>query len=189
MIREPEAVQRKTRFLLCRYVLIFLTGLTALSQNAEGSEALIYAAVGAALFSNVYMGTLNAFAFFDARTQAPILVSDTAMISAVLLISGAGQEFFLFFFFALLMAAYIENFTALAAAAVGLALVSLLFGGSGEGWWSPALVRTPFFLATALFYGYVVLPERTGQMQPLHGPRTAPRLSAARAHQLAGRAL
>jgi hypothetical protein len=31
-------------------------------------------------------------------------------------------------------------------------------------------MRIPFLLATALFYGYVVLPERTGQMTPIGRP-------------------
>ena len=53
---------------------------------------------------------------------------------------------------------------------VGAAVIgvtSLLFADTEAGWLSPLLMRIPFLLATALFYGYVVLPERTGQMTPL----------------------
>ena len=42
-------------------------------------------------------------------------------------------------------------------------------------------MRIPFLLATALFYGYVVLPERTGQMTPLTRGAQAPSRPAAAA--------
>jgi hypothetical protein len=89
------------------------------------------------------------------------------MVSAVLLLARASQEFFLFFFFMLIMAAKIENLVALLVGAMLIGITSLLFAGVDAGWLSPLLMRIPFLLATALFYGYVVLPERTGQMVPL----------------------
>jgi hypothetical protein len=94
-------------------------------------------------------------------------VTDTAMVSAVLMVSRANQEFFLFFFFVLIMAAKIENLTLLGVGAVVIGLASLLFADLKDGVMSPILMRVPFMLATALFYGYVVLPERTGQMTPM----------------------
>jgi hypothetical protein len=139
----------------------------------EGSPMPITALIALAIFSNLYLGTVSPFSFFDATMQAPVLISDTAMVSAVLIVSRANQEFFLFFFFVLIMAAKIENLTVLAIAAVGIGFASLLFADFEAGFISPILMRVPFMLATALFYGYIVLPERTGQMSPLsnHGPR------------------
>lgn len=168
MIREAEAQSRKQRFLLCRYALILVTGLVGYLESAkQGSPVPITVLMGLAVFSNLYLGTISPFSFFDATMQAPILIIDTAMISAVLMISRANQEFFLFFFFVLIMAAKIENLTVLGIAAVGIGLASLLFADLKEGWLSPILMRVPFMLATSLFYGYVVLPERTGEMTPL----------------------
>jgi hypothetical protein len=171
MIREADAIVRKQRFLLCRYLLILVTGTVGFLETAEGSPMPVAVLVGLAVFSNLFLGTVPPFSFFDATMQAPILVTDTALISAVLLVSRASQEFFLFFFFIMIMAAKIENLVALAAGAALIGLTSLLFTDLEAGWLSPLLMRIPFLLACALFYGYVVLPERTGQMTPLRGGR------------------
>jgi hypothetical protein len=168
MIREAEAQVRKQRFLLCRYALIFVTGVVGyMQQSQDNSPMPITVLIGLAVLSNLYLGTVSSFSFFDATMQAPILVTDTAMVSAVLMVSRANQEFFLFFFFVLIMAAKIENLTLLGIGAVTIGLASLLFTDLKDGVMSPILMRVPFMLATALFYGYVVLPERTGQMTPM----------------------
>jgi hypothetical protein len=167
MIREAEAIVRKQRFLLCRYGLILVTGAVGFLETAQGSPAPIAALVGLAIVSNLFLGSVPPFNFFDAGMQAPILVTDTAMVSAVLLVSRASQEFFLFFFFVLIMAAKIENLVALVFGAGAIGVLSLLFTDLQNGWMSPLLMRIPFLFAAALFYGYVVLPERTGQMTPL----------------------
>lgn len=166
MIREAEALQRKQRFLLCRYVLILVTGTLGMVQST-GSSSPILLLVALALLSNLYLSTVSPFSFFDATMQAPILVTDTAMVSAVLLVSRASQEFFLFFFFALIMAAKIENLIVLGVSAALIGVISLFAGDVNAGLMSPILMRVPFLLATALFYGYVVLPERSGQMKPI----------------------
>lgn len=167
MIREAEAIARKQRFLLCRYALIFVTGAVGLLETAGQSPVPIAVLVALAIFSNLFLGTIPPFSFFDATMQAPILVTDTAMVSSVLLLARASQEFFLFFFFILIMAAKIENLVALVVGAALIGVTSLLFTDTSAGLLSPLLMRIPFLLATALFYGYVVLPERTGQMTPL----------------------
>jgi len=105
MIREAEAIIRKQRFLLCRYALIFVTGAVGFLETTHSSPVPIAVLVALAMLSNLLLGTVPPFNFFDAGMQAPILVTDTAMVSAVLLVSRANQEFFLFFFFVLIMAA------------------------------------------------------------------------------------
>ena len=167
MIREAEAIVRKQRFLLCRYALIFVTGAVGFLETQDNSPVPIAIMVAVAIASNMFLGTVPPFNFFDATMQAPILITDTAMVSAVLLVSRASQEFYLFFFFILIMAAKIDNLTLLAAAAAVIGVLSLLFTDTSGGLLSPLLMRIPFMLAAALFYGYVVLPERTGQMTPL----------------------
>jgi hypothetical protein len=167
MVREAEALARKQRFLLCRYALILVTGVIGYLQLSEhGSPVPITALIAIGVASNLFLGTISPFNFFDANMQAPVLVADTAMVSSVLLVARASQEFFLFFFFVLIMAAKIENLFLLGAAAVFIAVASLFFTDLEAGWLSPMLMRVPFMLAAALFYGYVVLPERTGQMTP-----------------------
>lgn len=167
MVREAEALARKQRFLLCRYALILVTGVIGYLQlSTHGSPLPITALIAIGVFSNLYLGTVSPFNFFDANMQAPVLVADTAMVSSVLLVARASQEFFLFFFFVLIMAAKIENLLLLGAGAVAIAVTSVFFADLEAGWVSPVLMRVPFLLAASLFYGYVVLPERTGQMTP-----------------------
>src|SRR5262249_25521163 len=127
MIREADAIQRKQRFLLCRYALILVTGAVGLVETAQSSPVPVAILVGLAILSNLYLGTVPPFNFFDATMQAPILVIDTAMVSAVLLLARASQEFFLFFFFMLIMAAKIENLVALVVGAGLIGVTSLLF--------------------------------------------------------------
>lgn len=170
MIREAEAIVRKQRFLMCRYALIFVTGAVGFLETAGSSPVPVAVLVALAMFSNLFLGTVPPFSFFDATMQAPILVTDTALVSSVLLLSRASQEFFLFFFFVLIMAAKIENLVALIIGAGLIGITSLLFADTDAGLLSPLLMRIPFLLATALFYGYVVLPERTGQMSPMNRP-------------------
>jgi hypothetical protein len=167
MIREREAKERKQRFILCRYALVFVTGAVGFIHTADSSPAPIAVVLALAIASNLYLGTVSPFSFFDAGMQAPILVMDTAMVSTILLLARASQEFFLFFFFVLIMAAKVENLVLLGAGASLIGIASFLMDDPTAGSLSPLLMRVPFMLATAMFYGYIVLPERTGQMMPM----------------------
>lgn len=166
--REAEAIARKQRFLLIRYVLILATGALAFLELGKDLSPLPVAVlILAALASNVVLGSAPPFSFFDARMQAPVLVGDTAMISVALLLTRASQETFLFFFFVLIMAAKLENLVLLGVGAGLIGVASFLLAGLGEGMLSPSLMRIPFLFAVGIFFGYVVLPERTGEMIPL----------------------
>jgi hypothetical protein len=187
--RESEAASRKQTFLLIRYLLIFATGALALiEQGNEGSPLPVVMLMVVALTSNVVLGSSPPMSFFDAWTQAPVLVADTAMISVALLLTRANQEFFFFFFFVLIMAAKVENLTLLGIGAGLIGFASFLLAEpSAAGWASPALMRIPFLFATGVFYGYVVLPERTGEMIPLtrrpaHVVSRAPAMASFEAH-------
>src|SRR5262249_40469 len=127
MIREADAIVRKQRFLLCRYALILVTAAAGFLETQGSSPAPIAILVSVAIASNLFLGTVPPFSFFDATMQAPILITDTAMVSAVLLVSRASQEFYLFFFFVLIMAAKIENLVALVVGAGLIGVTSLLF--------------------------------------------------------------
>lgn len=166
--READAIARKQRFLLIRYGLILATGaLSFLELGKDASPVPLAVLILVAVASNLVMATVPAFRFFDARTQAPVLVGDTVMISFALLFTRASQESFLFFFFVLIMAAKVENFVLLGAGAALIGVASFLVTDMGPSLVSPSLMRIPFLLATGIFFGYVVLPERTGQMVPL----------------------
>lgn len=171
MIRESDALGRKNTFLLCRYSLILATGALAFIEIAKDSSPLpIAVLVVTALASNIVLGQAPPFSFFDAWTQAPVLVSDTAMISIALLLTRATQESFFFFFFVLIMAAKVENLATLGICAALVGLASFLMADPSGGWASPSLMRVPFLFAAAVFFGYVVLPERTGEMNGFSSP-------------------
>jgi hypothetical protein len=171
VVREAEAVRRKQTFLLGRYALILATGALAFVEIAHDASPLPVAIlVMVAVASNLVLGQAAPFSFFDAWLQAPVLVSDTAMISTCLLLTRANQEFFLFFFFALLMAAKLENIAMLGIGAALIGFASFLVADPALGWASPSLMRVPFLFATGVFFGYVVLPERTGAMSGFNRP-------------------
>ena len=175
MIREPEAKNRKQTFLICRYVQILATGSLAFVEIAKDTSAISVAVlVLIALISNVLLSQASPFSFFDAWMQAPVLVSDTAMISFALLLSRASQESFFFFFFVLIMAAKVENLMLVAVGAALIGFASFLMGAPDDTWTSPALMRIPFMFAAGVFFAYVVLPERTGQMHGFGGTRLGP---------------
>ncbi|HVN83873.1 MAG TPA: hypothetical protein VMW17_03415 [Candidatus Binatia bacterium] len=173
MIRnEGEAIKRKQTFLLLRYLLILATGAVAYIEiSADSSPLPVTFVIGIALISNLVLGQAPSFSFFDAWLQAPVLVADTALICACLLLSRASQEFFLFFFFVLIMAAKLENIAVLGIGAACIGLASFLITEDVAGWAAPTLMRVPFLFSTGVFFGYVVLPERTGQMVGFNGPR------------------
>lgn len=173
--RESEAIARKQTFLLIRYVMILATGALAFFETAAAASPVpVIALIVTALASNVVLGQASPFSFFDALMQAPILVSDTAMISIALLLSRASQEFFFFFFFVLIMAAKLENLVTLGIGAALIGVASFMMADPSAGWAAPVLMRIPFLFAAGVFFGYVVLPERTGQMSPMNKGATGP---------------
>ena len=166
--RESDAILRKQRFLLIRYVLILATGALAFLELGKDASPLPLAVlILVALVSNMVLSSAPPFSFFDARTQAPVLVGDTVMISFALLFTRASQESFLFFFFVLIMAAKVESFLLLGVGGALIGVASFFIADAGPSMVSPSLMRIPFSFATAIFFGYVVLPERTGEMVPL----------------------
>jgi hypothetical protein len=170
VVKEQEAANRKQTFLVCRYVLIVATcALAFLELPKDASWVPLGILVCVALTSNVVLSQAPPFSFFDAWAQAPVLVADTAMISLALLFGNASQESFLFFFFVLIMAAKIENLGLLGIGAGFIGITSFLIDDPQAGLASPTLMRAPFLFATGIFFGYVVLPERTGQMTGFNG--------------------
>jgi len=163
VVTEFDAVQRKRYFILLRLGLVLITGLLGYLATEGDLQAPLLVLLALALLSNLYLLTLSPFTFFDVTMQSTVLIADTALISGLLLLARAGQEFFLFFFFALLMVAYIENAVLLVAAAAFIGLLSLFLPDVKGGVFSPAFLRIPFLLATTIFYAYIVLPDRPQQ--------------------------
>jgi len=129
VIKESEAMGRKQTFLVIRYILILSTGLLAFIESTAGASLIpLGVLVATALGSNVVLGQASPFSFFDASFQAPVLISDTAMISLSLLLTRANQESFLFFFFVL---SWPQSSRTLVTLAICAGLIGL-----ASFWWS-----------------------------------------------------
>jgi signal transduction histidine kinase len=147
--------ERRRMFLLVRYVLII--AVSSLVIVNAGSALALYQVVliVAALGSNVLLSRVGAARFFQWWVQGPVLLGDTAWIALVLLSAGFGQQFFLFYFIQLFLTAISESLELLAIGAALIGIASIALGSEG-GLSAAALIRVPFFFATAVFYGYVV---------------------------------
>lgn len=160
ILRGPEAAVRKTRFLLYRYVVIFSCGLLGYAESAESYEMGVIIMVMLGLVSNLYMHMLDPFSFFDNGTQSLILVTDTVLSFMILLVSGIDRTVAVCFFAVLMMASFINKLPVLTAVAAVLGVATMLHAGVVGGGLSPAVIlRVPFLVSTAVYYGFVVLPE------------------------------
>ena len=175
---ESVVESRKQVFIAIRYILILATAaLVMVEGHGLASLLLIILLTLAALASNVVLSKLPSKRFFDPSLQSILLVGDTAMLSVMILFMRAGGEFFLLFFVVLAMAAKIDNLAMLALGGAAVGLTSMILPGGGD--FLPALMRVPFFFATSLFFGYVVVPERAGDVRSGRRRELRPRKAAA----------
>jgi len=146
---------RKRFFLLVRSTMIIAVAGVMIVRSPRGVGATDTLVLAVALFSNLVLRRVSPAALFAWRTQSVVLLVDTAWVSLTLLRAGMGQDFFLFYFIVLFLAALSENLAVLAAGAVILGLACVALGGEAH-LAARSLVRLPFFLATATFYGYMI---------------------------------
>ncbi len=157
-----EKVSKSQAFLLLRYTLIIAVAYLLLVEHdfAAPPKAVVLLIV-AALLSNVVMARLPARITDSTAFYAGIILGDTLWITAALLVSGLfGPEFFYLYFFVLLLAGIGENLTLIAIGAVVVSLAYIFVvsatAGAGSLWSSRLLIRIPFLLTAAAFYGYLV---------------------------------
>ncbi|MFQ5803214.1 MAG: PAS domain S-box protein [Candidatus Methylomirabilales bacterium] len=155
-------VSRSQAFVFLRYTLIIAMAYLVLVEHGFSStpSGLIILIV-AAFASNVLVAQLPTRITESTAFYAGIILGDTLWITAALLYSGLfGAEFFYLYFFVLLLAGIGENLALIAvgATAVCMAYVFVLSASSGSMsfWSSRLLIRIPFLLTAAVFYGYLV---------------------------------
>jgi len=115
----------------------------------------------AALASNVLVARLPVRITESTAFYAGVILGDTLWITATLIYSGlSGADFFYLYFFVLLLAGIGESvgLIAVGATVVCIAYVFVLSatGGSASLWSSRLLIRIPFLITAAAFYGYIV---------------------------------
>ncbi len=153
---------RTRAFVLLRYTLIATTAFLLLVEHnfTHIPQGFILLIIGT-LASNVVVAHLPARIIDSTAFYAGIILGDTIWITAALLYSGLFRaEFFYLYFFLLLLAAIGENLWLLGIGAVAVCIqyfFALSATGSSASLWDlRLLIRIPFLLTAAVFYGYLV---------------------------------
>ena len=180
-----RGMSRKRGFLLLRFGLIIATSYLLLAEYGLGSVPFaVGALVLAVVASNVALHWVPEYRFRSAAFTGAVIVVDTIGVTAALLYTGkAGAEFFFVYFFVLFLAAIGESLPLIALGAVVVAvgyLVAMSNGDLASVLHSAQLVRVPFLLMAASFYGYLVNRLRAESRRRALTERTAGRLEAAR---------
>ncbi len=164
-----NSLPRSRAFLLLRYTLVIATAyLLIVEQNFGLPPPGTLLLIAAALLSNVVASALPGRIVDSTYFTAGIVIGDTLWITAALISSGQfNAEFFYLYFFVILLAAIGENLALIAVGALVTcaAYVYLLSasGGTWTFWTSPSVIRVPFLLTAAAFYGLLV--DRTRREQ------------------------
>jgi signal transduction histidine kinase len=166
---ETDRASRVRTFLLLRFTLIVATGYLLLGQGREiGLHGGVLVLLAAALGSNLLLVWRRPRHLASTPWTGAVLVVDTLWVTAALVVSGRFEgEFLYLYFFVLFLAALAESLHLIALGAVLVScsyLYALVAEGGFEPLTSPAyLVRIPFLVAVATFYGYFV--ERVRHQQ------------------------
>ncbi|MEE9568759.1 MAG: PAS domain S-box protein, partial [Candidatus Binatia bacterium] len=142
----------------------------------------------AALASNVLVARLPVRITESTAFYAGVILGDTLWITATLIYSGlSGADFFYLYFFVLLLAGIGESvgLIAVGATVVCIAYVFVLSatGGSASLWSSRLLIRIPFLITAAAFYGYIVDRVRRERQHAREEAETVAHLEEAK-HEL-----
>lgn len=157
-----ERLSRIQALVLLRYTLIIAMAYLVLVEHGFSSTPRgLLLLIVAALASNVLVARLPVRITESIAFYAGVILGDTLWITAALIYSGLfGAEFFYLYFFVILLAGIGESLELIlvGATAVCMAYVFVLSatGGSASLWSSRLLIRIPFLLTAAAFYGYIV---------------------------------
>ncbi len=153
---------RLRAFILLRLTLIVAASYLVLAQYefvtvSPGQAGVIFLG----LASNVLFWLLPRPVLTSPRFLASLVVADTLWVAILLVVSGRfDPEFFYLFFFVVLLAAIGENLVVILlgtiVVSVAYFLVVYVTMGRAEALASSTLIRIPFLLAAAGFYGYLV---------------------------------
>ncbi len=157
-----EKLSRIQALVLLRYTLIIAMAYLVLVEHGFSSTPRgLLLLIVAALASNVLVARLPVRITESTAFYGGVILGDTLWITAALIYSGLfGAEFFYLYFFVILLAGIGESLELIlvGATAVCMAYVFVLSatGGSASLWSSRLLIRIPFLLTAAAFYGYIV---------------------------------
>lgn len=153
---------RLRAFFLLRLTLIIATSYLALAQSDFSSApAPLALLIAAGLLSNLLGPVLPRQLLESPKFMAAVILFDTIWITVALIASGRLRaDFFYLYFFILFLAAMGENLTliVLGTLAVSAAYFFIVYatGGLATLLTTGTLIRIPFLLSVATFYGYLV---------------------------------
>jgi len=164
---KVEDERQRMSFRLRAFVLLRLTLIVAASYVVVaqyGFRTVPWPAgvlVLAGLLSNVVLWKTPRPVLSSPRFLAGLVVADTLWIAALLVLTGRfDQEFFYLFFFVVLLAAIGENLAVIllgtVVACVAYCLVVYTTMGREALLTASTLIRIPFLISVAGFYGYLV---------------------------------
>lgn len=171
----PQAVEVETLRERRRLLLLVRTGLTlALGYLLIFSSASLAPSLGLIAFALCYLGSNVVIALLPIRILARaefdfgLILTDTAVISAALLLIPDTRNDMLVFYFTIMLLASITDrmmLSMLAPIITSGAYVAFLLARDGlDSIMQPAiLLRLPFFLLAGTFYGFFVERARRGQ--------------------------
>jgi len=153
--------EKKHGVVLLRWVLVIALSYLLLFAGRSTLEPAPLGWIAVFLASNILLMRLPAAAFHHKAFDLVLMGVDTALITLALWTSDeAGADFFFLFFFVVVLPSAAESAEFAAVRAV-LAITSYLcFLHRGPVWEPAILLRVPFFLVTALTYGYLAATAR-----------------------------
>ncbi|HEX9638850.1 MAG TPA: ATP-binding protein [Acidobacteriota bacterium] len=174
-------------FILLRLTLIIATSYLVLAQISFARfPPLVGWLIAIGLLSNLVLARVPDRWARSSTFVGSIIIADTLWITAVLIYSGNfGPEFFYLYFFVLFLSAVGESLGMIVLGAVVISsayLYGVLASGSIASLWNASnLVRIPFLLAVASFYGYLVDRLRKERQRALLEAQSVARLQETRA--------
>jgi signal transduction histidine kinase len=151
---------------LLRWVLIVATSYLVLFSGTDGQARAVVA-----LYIAVYLGSNVALASMGGRWRkipsfgVTLLLFDILAVSLGLSLSGGFGDFFPVYFLVVLIGALVQRFAVAVGAAALIAVIDLStvsrFVSARELIDDGYVLRIPFLIVVALFFGYVVEGSRT----------------------------
>ena len=157
--------------LLLRWVLIIATSYVVLFTQ-PANEVSLPAAVFVALYlaSNVALGSLLPKVQDSRWFDIAIVLMDTVAVTVgLLLTNGASSDFFLLYFVVMFLGALTERLGVVVGAAVLISAVHMYTVGRYVGYdrliQDGYILRIPFLLVVALFFGHLVETTQTAEKE------------------------
>ena len=154
MKRETHLRKFQDRFLVLR--LLFVVAVAVLGACEVPQVVSVVGLLGFMLLIELYLKNLQPFSFCNDMVLAGVLVTDTAIVSGVLVLASVNTVSFILFFLVLIMVAYIEN-------QIVLGILTTIFGGvalymtvDDHLTWA----RVPFLTAAGQYYAYLITADK-----------------------------